>query len=348
MRCLNVVGVVIALTAVAEAAIASSATAQTPAIPPGTRVKLTAPNAFPGERIGQVHALGPDSLRFVASNSDSSAVALSSISSFQVSRGMPRPLWGKVAGLVTVPGGALLGSLVGLVAFGASGAADIDHSMAWGAGLGAAGGVAAWVGIWKTSQREQWSYVSLAPYQRDVSTIADRPGATPAASVVHQRMLLRARLRGGLQVEGNFVEQRGDTIVLSKNAVPTSVLMRDVTDLRMSRGKDKRAGAKIGALWGLGVGAASAAIVTPTANRNNALRDPDCPDDGATICPRDSDLVTALLHIGGATLTGTAIGTLIGRQRWVPASLPSTNESAPRLSITPGRDRVSVGLSATF
>jgi hypothetical protein len=347
MRCLTVVVAVIASSVVAQASVSSSASAQSPAIRPGTRDKLAAPNAFPGERVGQLHELGRDTLRFGAPNDDSTAVAISSISSLQVSRGMRRTVWGTASGLVLVPGGALIGSVVGLGAFGMTGG-EIDHGMAWGAGLGAAAGVVAAVGIWKGSQREAWSHVSLAPYQRDGATVADRSVATRGAIMVQQRMLLRARLRGGLDVEGNFVEQRGDTIVLSNNAVRTEVLIGDVTDLRMSRGKDPRAGAMIGALWGLGVGAASAAIVTSRPNSYNALADPNCPDDGATICPRDSDLLTGFLYVGAATIAGAAIGTLTGRQRWVPAALPGTSESAPRLTIMPGRDRVTVGVRATF
>ena len=346
MHCLNVVVAAIALSPVAQAAVPSSATAQAPAITPGTRVKLAAPKAFPGERIGRLYEMGRDSLRFGAPN-DSTAVAISSISSLQVSRGMRRTGWGTASGLVLVPGGALIGSVLGLGVFGTTGG-EIDHGMAWGAGLGAAAGVVAAVGIWKGSQREEWSHVSLAPYQRDGATIADRSVATAGAIMVQQRMLLRARLRGGVEVEGNFLEQRGDTIVLSKNAGRADVLVGDVTDLRMSRGKDNRAGAMIGALWGLGLGAASAAIVTSRANSHNALADPNCPDDGATICPRDSDLVTGFLYVSTATLAGAAIGTLSGKQRWVPAALPGTSESTPRLTIMPGRDRVTVGVRATF
>jgi hypothetical protein len=347
MRCLTVVVAVIASSVMAQVSVASSASAQSHAIRPGTRVKLAAPNAFPGERVGQLHELEPDSLRFGAPNGDSTAVAISSISYLQVSRGMGRTVWGTASGLVLAPGGALIGSVLGLGVFGTTGG-EIDHGMAWGAGLGAAAGLVVAVGIWKGSRQEEWSYVSLAPYQRGGATIADRSVATPGAIRVQQRMLLRARLRGGLHVEGSFVEQRGDTIVLSRNAGRTEVLVGDVTDLRMSRGKDKRAGAMIGALWGLGLGAASAAIVTSRPNSNNALADPNCADDGVTICPRDSDLLTGLLYVGAATLAGTAIGTSTGRQRWVPATLPGTSESTPRLTIMPGRDRVTIGVRATF
>ena len=346
MRCLHVVVAVIASSSVVLASVASSAAAQTPEVLPGTRVKLAAPGAFPGHRVGQLYEIGRDSLRFGAPN-DSTAVALASISSLQVSRGMRRTVWGTASGLVLAPGGALIGSVVGLGVFAMTGG-EIDHGMAWGAGLGAAAGVVAAVGIWKGSQQEEWTYVPLAPYQRDGATIADRSVATPGAIRVQQRMLLRARLRGGLHVEGNFVEQRGDTIVLSQNAGRTEVLIGDVTDLRMSRGKDQRAGAKIGALWGLGLGAAAAAIVTSRPNSNNALADPNCPDDGATICARDSDLVTGFLYVGAVTVAGIAIGTLTGRQRWVPVALPGTGESTPRLTIVPGRDRLTVGVRATF
>jgi hypothetical protein len=346
MRCLAVVAAVITSSVVIQGSVASSASAQSPAIRPGTRVKLAAPNAFPGERVGRLHELGRDSLRFGAPE-DSTAVAISSISSLQVSRGMRRTLWGTASGLVTVPGGALGGSVLGLGVFAMTGG-EIDHGMAWGAGLGAGAGVVAAVGIWNGSRREEWSHVSLAPYQRDGAAIADRAVARPGAIIVQQRMLLRARLRGGLHVEGNFIEQRGDTIVLSQNTGRTEVLIGDVTDLRMSRGKDQRAGAKIGALWGLGMGAAAAAIVTSRPNSNNALADPNCPDDGATICARDSDLLTGFLYVGAATVTGIAIGTLTGRQRWVPTALPGTSESTPRLTIMPGRDRVTVGFRAAF
>jgi hypothetical protein len=94
---------------------------------------------------------------------------------------------------------------------------------------------------------------------------------------------------------------------------------------------------------GVAVGAAAAA----ESNDNNDLIDSSC-DPSFMICARESDLSLALTDVIGSTVIGAVVGALVGREQWDRANVPTPSHRSARLLLTPGRDRVRVGVHATF
>ena len=323
------------LLAVAVLSVAGTGGAQQ-VVPSGAKVRLAIPDSFPGWRVARVSQMTADSIRLTYADGDSATLALAQLYRLEASHGRRTPVVAMLSPIATIPLGAVAGAMVGLMA-GASG--DWDDAIALGFGVGAAAGLVSSIAIMKGTRHEQWSPL-IQPVVPGFSTAT-------AASTVPSTGRLRL-LVAGRNIDGTFVEQRGDTIVMSTNAVHTRVPVSAVSDVYVSRGKDQRGGALTGLKWGAVVGVGVGALVVTSPNTNNALRDPDCPDDGATICPRESDFETAAYYVAGSALVGTAIGAVVGKERWVRTSLPARSAFVPRVHVSPNRRGVTVAVRATF
>lgn len=149
----------VVIHAIAVMLVVHAASAQAPAIGTGTHVRVWVPDSISGLRVGRVIDVGRDSMRIVGAQGHTAAFALSDVDRLEVSR-QRRPVWTMFTPVATVPSGFILGGMFGFLSSGVTGA-EFDHAMAWGAGVGAAAGLAGSVFLWKTYKREVWTRVDV-------------------------------------------------------------------------------------------------------------------------------------------------------------------------------------------
>lgn len=330
----------VALTVVALIAGRDSAAQQVAA---GTKIRFNAPTVFDGWRVANMAGFAADSLRVAYSPGDTALIPVAKIAFMDESRGRHAPLWAKLSAFVLTPVGAVGGLTTGFLFAIADTEYDDEDAMLWGAGVGAALGLATGIGLAASYKPEVWSPVVL-PGSRWY-----QPATTSGLIATSGQSHLRFKLRvAGRKVQGTFVEQRGDTIELSKNASHTNIPIALISDVRVSRGKSRLAGAKYGALWGLGVGTLTSAFVAAGPNDNNDVRTGTCDTNGVG-CEYESDFTTVAAQGFGYAVVGAAIGAVIGHEQWDRAPLPThSDEPARRLLLVPRRDGIRIGVQASF
>jgi hypothetical protein len=131
---------------------------------------------------------------------------------------------------------------------------------------------------------------------------------------------------GSMDLRGTLVAFRGDSIQVLENGGSVTVIpVSRVQSIKVSEGRDRWAGAKIGAIVGAGFGLLMSA--SPPECENG--RGYDCRRDGST--PNTSQWL--LLNVGDGMWMGGMIGAIVGTERWrpvigmrpaVPASSPGT------------------------
>ncbi|HYW51292.1 MAG TPA: hypothetical protein VE861_11830 [Gemmatimonadaceae bacterium] len=135
--------------------------------------------------------------------------------------------------------------------------------------------------------------------------------------------------------------RRGDTLSLVRgDAQPIDVALSAATRVEVSGGKSRWAGAKRGAMWGVGIGVILAGLnaIVPKEYRMGTT---DC---NATTCQSSVGKDAAELTIGGA-IWGVGIGALIGRERWQQVA-PIVQTTGTR--DAPAPDGLRLGLRVRF
>jgi hypothetical protein len=133
---------------------------------------------------------------------------------------------------------------------------------------------------------------------------------------------------------GTVLERRADTLFVSNGpGSRVAVAARTITSLEIDRGRSRGAGAKVGAVWGAGVGTL-AGLLSMSA-RNGSY-------DGADAADSISAPAWVTMNAIAYGLIGAGIGAIVGRRRWerfdVPTRvsvLPSRRGTPPALSWTP-------------
>ena len=144
----------------------------------------------------------------------------------------------------------------------------------------------------------------------------------------------------GTRYDATVGARRADTISLVRmGATPINVPVSAIVRAEVFRGKSRGAGARRGLLWGVGIGVALTAL-TATLPKSGA--DGRCP---GTLCKTSFRFEDAATVIGGFGFWGTAIGALIGRERWEPLNLAA--QSGTRGAVPPS-GRITVGLRLTY
>lgn len=326
--------------------VAPAADAQVPYLPTGTKIRVTAPTLFAGEVTGVVERATVDTIRFTSAGLGTVPAPLSSVTRLQVSRGMERSPAMSAAPLWMAPGGAVLGLLASSPLAALMEAVDDDgeEAMAWGAGVGAVVGLVAGLVVRSASASERWEWVQL-PHDTSASAAALPP--VPALQSNQGRVRIRLADDGSPSIEGNLVEYRGDTVVVSSNARHTAVALSRVTDFRVYRGKSRASGARAGGMWGALAGAALGVVSAAGPNSENDFRNPDC-DVATNPCARESDLEVVASTTAGGAMLGAGIGAIIGRDRWERVAVPRRGASQSGLSILPWSRGVTVMVRASF
>jgi len=116
-----------------------------------------------------------------------------------------------------------------------------------------------------------------------------------------------------------FTEVNGATLTLAT---------RDISDLRVSRGRSALHGAKRGAIWGGAIGATAALAVIPAALADDTY-DADSGDAAAF----------ALQSVLGGVVWGAAIGAFVKAEKW------DTLRLQPRIGTSPRRIGIGFSLS---
>lgn len=154
--------------------------------------------------------------------------------------------------------------------------------------------------------------LSLAPMLAQAQLAELRPG-------------VRVRIRAPATVAGlltaTVVRSTADSVSFAaSNAVVTTVPTAGLTSVEISRGKSHGKGAVRGLMWGVGVGAGLGLLVV--------LPKGYCEETYGTgsSCSKGQDFADIML---GSLVVGSAVGAVIGRERWERLSLPA------RLSVVP-------------
>jgi hypothetical protein len=145
------------------------------------------------------------------------------------------------------------------------------------------------------------------------------------------RVRLRAPGVVASRYVGTVLDRRADTLFVSH--APGSrvvVATRAITSLEIDRGRSRAAGAKVGAIWGGGIGLISG-LMTMEMRNTGTVQDAD--SIGA------ASWVTLMTTSYG--LVGAGIGAIIGRRHW------ERFDVAPRVSVLPSRRGALLALSWT-
>jgi hypothetical protein len=151
------------------------------------------------------------------------------------------------------------------------------------------------------------------------------------------KLKVRAPATVAGRITGTLIARSQDSITVTRaNASPIPIALRDITELQVSRGKDHGLGARNGAIWGGGIGAAMALLAgTDASDCEGRNAGADCGDDAWA-------LGVAYTAAGGAII-GVVTGAIIGAERWDRLAVPVA------LRLTPGPEgrgvRVVVGWS---
>jgi hypothetical protein len=181
----------------------------------------------------------------------------------------------------------------------------------------------------------------LLPFLLTASLLAPHRAA---AQLSELQAGLRVRVTAppllGSRYDATIGARRADTLSLVKTgASPIDVPLSAIRHVEVSRGKSRSAGAKRGLLWGAGV---SVAVILYRATRPERDATGQCPRQPCKATFRLEDAATVLL---GPAAWGSAIGALVGRERW------ETLDIGPRtgthdMAFPSGRTRV--GLRVSF
>jgi len=158
-----------------------------------------------------------------------------------------------------------------------------------------------------------------AQWVRTTVVVLALPLATLGAQVQELQPGTRVRVRAPSvlagQVTGVVIARAGDSITVSRpEATPLAMPLSALTSLEISRGKSRSRGAGTGALWGGGIMLVLGII---------PFADLPCKDEqSGPDCERISQVENAAFSAVGGVMIGAAIGTAIGAERWVRATLP--------------------------
>ena len=158
--------------------------------------------------------------------------------------------------------------------------------------------------------------------------------ATAGAQVVLQpgaKVRVTAPTAGVQRFEGTVVAA-GDTLDVARGNARIRVATSAVTQIELSRGRSRSAGAARGALWGAGIGAVLGAV-TYTSYKDGC-------EDSLSIYDDVCDPITPGLYVASAALGGafwgTIVGAIVGRERWDTVMMGGTRTS---MAMTPWASR---------
>lgn len=286
--------------------------AQRGPVPPGARVRVTAPGMPRGVDATYSGRVG-DTLSLLVGGSDvrvpaGEVIGLERSTGRSVIAGARHGLlWGLGVGIpAALSAGILSTDDVGQLA-----AIPLVYGFA-GAAIGAA------------VRREGWRRSSAAELA-DVAPEGSARGAPLAdlRSTVPRGARVRVSVPGASPVKGNVFGWRGDTLLLGRDATGVMALpgAGGASRVEVSRGRSAQAGALRGAAWGgggmfiLGLLAASG-------------------PDTSEITPRQRVVLSTWMAMSGA-LSGVIVGGLIRREVWSDV-LPAPRRNTARRPFAPG------------
>ena len=160
--------------------------------------------------------------------------------------------------------------------------------------------------------------------------------ATPAeAQVMLQpgaKVRITAPTLGVKRFQGTIISV-SDTIDVARGDARVKVPAAAVTQLELSRGKSRLAGAGRGALWGGGIGLAFGAITSGLRDDAEVV----C-EDGAG-CEGYSMGEWLAINTASGALWGALIGAIVGKERWDTIPVPGTTRTSMTVQplLTPER-----------
>ena len=306
----------IAFALLLAVSLSQPVTAQLIEVQPGARVRIEAPGAVAGSYEGTVLARTADTLILGGPHVSPIRVPIAQITGLEISHGMSRERGAKIGMKWGVPITTALGASI-LTAIAADDscptcyplkASEVVSGLALSALVGAIYGasIGAMIGKERWDRFELPRGAAIAVRRDPVAVTA--PAATPPVFMgVGTRF---GELQAGARVkvvapgvvagrsEATVIRTTPDTLWLSlSGAGPSAVPLRAITELEVSRGKNRLAGALRGAMYGAGIG-------VPLGLSGNTQSD-DL-----------SDTEFFFAQVAGGAMIGAAIGAYIGREHW--------------------------------